>query len=326
MIYRKTPLGSRSSQRDLALQVDHSKRRFLVAASALSCAALLHLQPAAALSDAESNPKLPIKTLLEDKVEVYLRLLRRTGQLSSDEQTAWSVYDLSLEQKLVAINENTPYQTASMIKPFVALAFFYKVAEQGSIFKFDKKHKSIMEDMIKNSSNSATNYFINLLSGREGRPREVEHILKKHAPEVFKDTRIIERIPANGRTYLNQASAGDYNRFLYTLWHDQFPYSQELKALMQLPNKDRIYTGAKQVASETQVIDKTGTTARLCGNMGILIAKGINGKNYPYTFIAIIEKAERTDNYGQWAVDRGNIIRQVSNIVYTELKKIHNLT
>lgn len=302
-----------------------SKRTFLIAATSLSCSAVLNLRPAAALGDPTSSTNLPIRTLLEDKVEFYLRLLRRTGRLSSDERTAWSVYDYSLEQKLVAINENTPYQSASMIKPFIALAFFYKVKEQGSVFKFDKKHKSIMEDMIRNSSNSATNYFINLLSSREGRPSEVERILKKHAPEVFKDTRIIERIPANGRTYLNQASARDYSRFLYTLWHEQFPYSQELKALMQLPNKDRIYTGAKQVASETQVIDKTGTTARLCGNMGILIAKGVNGKNYPYSFIAIIEKAERTDNYGRWAVDRGNIIRQVSNIVYSELKQVHSL-
>ena len=35
---------------------------------------------------------------------------------------------------------------------------------------------------------------------------------------------------------------------------------------------------------------KTGSTARVCGDMGILNVKGPDGKWYPYTVIGIIEK------------------------------------
>ena len=94
---------------------------------------------------------------------------------------------------------------------------------------------------------------------------------------------------------------------------------------MYLPNRDRIYTGAAGVARQTQVFDKTGTTARLCGDMGILVAQGRDGRSYPYTFIGIIEKAQPAQNYSAWKDARGNIIRDVSSMTYNHLRQIHNL-
>lgn len=295
-----------------------SRRRFLGTAAALTGLTLsgLPLTAPAAVS---------LELRLETKINAFIKELRWRGSLVPDETTAWSVYDLTLERKLVSINENTPYQSASMIKPFVALAYFLKVRENNALFKYEAQQRQIMADMLQHSSNTATNYFINALSSRSGEPREVERILKKHAPDIFRETLIVERIPANGRTYENKASARDYERFLHALWHDRFPYSAELKELMQLPNRDRITTGARQVAPETRILDKTGTTARLCGNMGIVVAKGRNGGSYPYIFVAIIEKDSRTENYGDWSSSRGNIIREVSNIVYMELKPVHEL-
>ena len=94
---------------------------------------------------------------------------------------------------------------------------------------------------------------------------------------------------------------------------------------MRLPNRDRIYTGAAGVARQTQVLDKTGTTARLCGDMGILIAQGRDGRSYPYSFIGIIEKAQPARNYLAWQQARGDVIRDISGMVYEQLKPIYHL-
>ena len=64
---------------------------------------------------------------LEYEVERYINNLRKQGKISSNEKTAWSVYDFTSNKKLVSINEDTSLQAASLIKPFVALAFFHQV-------------------------------------------------------------------------------------------------------------------------------------------------------------------------------------------------------
>ena len=264
-------------------------------------------------------------TNLNDAVERYVAHLRQTGRLALNERTAWLVYDFTSRRFLVTINAGLSYQSASMIKPFIALAFFHKVRE-GQL-DYTPFHRQRMEAMIQHSDNRATNYFIELLnrtSGRSG-PAEAEHTLKQRYPGVFRHTRIVERIPDGGRTYRNRASALDYHRFLQALWYDQLPYSAELRRLMYLPNRDRVYTGAAGVPRGTAVIDKTGTTARLCGDMGILVARGRDGRNYPYTFIGIIEKARPARNYGAWQAARGDVIRDVSSMVYAHLRQVHDL-
>jgi len=297
--------------------IDAERRRFLTELAALTGVVGLGLP----LIPNEAVAATMLARRLETKVDRYIKRLRRAGLVSPDERTAWSIYDFTLQQKLVSINENIPLQSASMIKPFVALAFFYKVRENSRRYRYDRRARAKMEAMIRRSSNSATNYFINLING----PRAVEQTLKRHAPGVFQHTRIVELIPRSGATYRNKASARDYSRFLYAVWHDQFPFSGELKKLMGLPNKDRIYYGADQIPRGTRVYDKTGSTARLCGDMGILVARGKNGRPYPYTFIGIIEKSRRTRSYTSWVASRGDVIREVSNIVYSELKRVHRL-
>lgn len=255
----------------------------------------------------------------------YIGDLRRSGQVARNERTAWLVYDFTSRRYLVSINANLAYQSASMIKPFIALAFFNKVLE--GKFRYTPYHRQRMEAMIQHSDNQATNYFISLLnrtSARSG-PAEAEHTLKRRYPGIFRQTRIVERIPNGGRSYRNRASAIDYHRFLYALWYDRLPYSMEIKRLMGLPNRDRIYTNANGVARQTQVLDKTGTTAQLCGDMGILIARGRNGRSYPYTFIGIIEKSRSAGNYTAWKDSRGNVIRNVSSIVYRHMRQMYDL-
>jgi beta-lactamase class A len=259
------------------------------------------------------------------EIERYIKSLRRAGRVKPDESTAWLVYDFTTRRYLVSINATRSHQSASMVKPFVALAFFHKVRE-GKL-QYTAFNRSRMEAMIQRSDNSATNYFIDLINrtSRRSGPAEAERTLKRYHPDIFRHTRIVERIPGGGRTYRNKASALDYHRFLHALWYNRLPYSKELKRLMNLPNRDRVYSGAHGVARQTWVLDKTGTTARLCGDMGILIAQGRNGRRYPYTFVGIIEKSRSAGNYKAWKDDRGDVIREVSSLAYAHLQRMHNL-
>lgn len=289
-----------------------SRRSFLLGTTGLVAAGALGVWPAAA--DAAA---------LQREVNAYIQSLRRVGRIRPDERTAWSVYDFTTGTKLVAINEDRPLQAASMIKPFVAQAYFYRHDDSRRRYPYDHDVRLRMTAMIRDSSNGATNYFMKRAGG--GSPRGVERLLKHRAGGIFRQTRIVEYIPHSGRTYRNRASAHDYSRFLYALWKNRLPFADELRHYMGLPNGDRIQDGVSGMPQITDVYHKTGSTARLCGDMGIVVGRGRDGRRYPYTFIAIIEKSRRTRRYGPWIRDRGDVIREVSGLVYDFMKRRHNL-
>ena len=109
-------------------------------------------------------------------------------------------------------------------------------------------------------------------------------------------TRVVEKIPAGGKTFRNLASAHDYNRFLISLWQNRLPYSQELRALMALPNHDRICQGVDSMPASVRVYDKTGSTSQLCGNMGIIEAQTCTASRVPYVFVAkTYKRSERSE-------------------------------
>jgi beta-lactamase class A len=251
-------------------------------------------------------------------VEDYIKRLRRQGKLASDERTGWSVYDFTTGEKLVTINEDVQFQAASLVKPFIAAAFFHKV-EQGELV-YGSKSRRHMERMIQRSDNNSTNWVTRQVGG----PQAVERILKRQYPGVFQETRLVEYIPADGRTYRNKASIHDYSRFLHAVWTEEIAGAGEIKRLMSLPGSDRIYTGTREIPKGTEVYNKTGSTARVCGDMGILNVQGRDGKRYPYTLIGIIEKQQSARNYRTWIRSRSNVIRNVSNIVYQGIAQHHD--
>ena len=257
-------------------------------------------------------------TSLEQQIEKYIKGLRKKGKISSDERTAWLVYDFTKDSHLVDINIGQPLQAASMIKPFVALAFFQKVKE-GKLH-YGPKSRRKMTAMIQRSSNEATNWIMRNAGG----PASVQKTLKKSFGHLFKSINIVEYIPANGRTYRNRASARDYDKFLRSLWEKQLPSGKEIRRLMALPGRDRLYSGTP-IPQGTLVYNKTGTTAHLCGDMGILVARGKNGRRYAYSIVGVIEKEKRPKNYSRWKMTRSNVIRKVSSIVYSKLKVDYNL-
>ena len=257
-------------------------------------------------------------TSLEKRLEGYIKRLRQKRKIASDERTAWLVYDFTIGRNLIDINVDKSLQAASMIKPFVALAFFHKVKEGRLIYGPKSRRK--MEAMIQHSDNKATNWVMRYVGG----PKAVERTLKKYYGDIFQFTKVVEYIPANGRTYRNQAAPRDYGKFLEALWSQKLTFGKEIRRLMALPNRDRLYHGTT-IPRGTLVYDKTGTTAHLCGDMGILSPKGQDGRRYPYVFVGVIEKQKRTRDYGRWMLARGNIIRKVSNLVYNTLKEEHGL-
>jgi len=256
---------------------------------------------------------------LEAAVESYINRLRRDGKLDPDERTGWSVYDFTTGEKLVTINEDQQFQAASLVKPFIAAAFFYKV-KQGEL-KYGRESRRQMERMIQHSNNAATNW----VTRKVGGPQAVQRILKQQYPGIFQEIHLVEYIPAGGKTYRNKASVHDYSRFLYALWKEDIAGAREIKRLMALPGRDRIYTGVRNVPKGTRVYNKTGSTARVCGDMGILNIKGLDGKWYPYTVIGIIEKERKAANYTSWIRSRGDIIRHVSSIIYQGITQNHNI-
>jgi beta-lactamase class A len=261
----------------------------------------------------------PEEPSLQKQIQDYISDLKNSKKLSLRDKVACSVFDFTTGQKLVSINENEPLQAASMIKPFVALAFFHE-AEKGR-FIYGSKSRARMQSMIQRSRNSSTNWVMRQVGG----PHKVQEILQDNYSILFTGTSIKEYIPKRGRTYINKASALDYGRFLYAMWHGQLPYSRELRRLMALPNSDRVCHGARKVPKGTLVYDKTGSTSRLIGNMAILVARGKNGKKYPYTLICAIQRRTAAPNYTAWSRRAGDIIREVSNKVYTVMRKRHDL-
>lgn len=266
------------------------------------------------------NEVMPLQSSshFETSIESYIAQLRRTGKISKDESTGWMVFDLADGKSIVNINADRKFQAASMIKPFVALAFFHQV--QNGKLSYGPEHKRHMTAMIQRSNNSSTNWIMRQVGG----PAMCEAILKKNYGNIFKGTEIKEYIPAGGRTYKNSAYPSDYVRFLRELWDKTLPYSQEMRRLMALPGRDRLYYGTP-IPKGTLVYNKTGSTAHLCGDMGILVPKTKSGSRYPYVIVGVIERKSKPDNYGTWVATRSKVIREVSTLVYEKMKKDHKL-
>lgn len=254
----------------------------------------------------------------EQSIENYIGKLRRKGRISKDESTGWMVYDLASDKSIVDINADQGFQAASMIKPFVALAFFHQAKQKK--LSYGPRSRRNMEAMIQRSSNSSTNWVIRQAGG----PANCEKILKEKYGHIFKRTEIKEYIPAGGRTYLNSASPSDYVRFLRALWNKELPYGKEIRRLMALPGRDRLYHGTP-IPRGTLVYNKTGSTAHLVGDMGILVPRTKSGGRYPYVIVGIIERRSRAANYGHWMDSRSRVIREISTLVYKELKREHKL-
>ncbi len=270
--------------------------------------------PAVRTAAADADKDLPF----EARIDKYLKDLRRTGGVKKDESTAWAIYDLADDTKLAGINEDVLLQSASLLKPFIALAYFHEVAQGRQ--QYTDAAKKHLEEMIRDSDNAAADWFMRLLGG----PAGVQQLLSHNYGNILRDLLLVEYIPRNGHTYRNKASVRDYTAFLHALWNDKLPSSAEIKRVMNLPKRNRLYSGAHGMPQTTEVYDKTGTTCHLCGDMGILVALRKDGKRFPYIVIGLIQKTGAASRYFRWMRTRGDIIRHISGMAYAEMALRHN--
>ena len=262
-----------------------------------------------------------IDSPLEEYVDEFVKQFRPRKGLTYSDQTSFVVYDLSQNVKLVSINEETPRMAASLIKNFVMLVYFHEV-KHGRLYH-SNRNRYHLERMIRYSSNDSTNYFIRLIGG----PREVDRKLKANYP-FFKQTKVVEYIPRNGRTYRNLTSARDLNKFYVQMWNKTLPYSDKMKYYFELPNGDYIYKKTR-IPSSAKVYNKTGTVYGLIGDSGIIVMRDANGILRPYVFTGLIEDRSKTNSrrrrisFGAWVGQRANILRRVSERVYDYINNVY---
>ncbi len=129
---------------------------------------------------------------LQKQLQRLIKRQRQKGMISASERTAWSVYDFKTNRKLITINENRPMQAASMVKLFVALAYFYLHKRSPRKYPYGRKQRVTIENMLVRSSNSSTNLVMRWCGG----PHNVARLCQRATGNRFKQLRIVEYIPA----------------------------------------------------------------------------------------------------------------------------------
>ena len=258
---------------------------------------------------------------LEANIDRYIKGLRFRGALASTDRTSFVVYDVTKQKKVVSINEDQTMMAASLIKNFIMLAYFHEVKHKR--LEHTAENRRQLRQMIQRSANTSTNYFIRLLGG----PRGVDRILRWNYP-YFKQTRIVEYIPAGGRTYRNTTSAHELNKFYNQLWLGNLPYSHKMKYYLGLPNGDRMHDKTC-IPSNVRVYHKTGTVYGLVADSGILAIIDSQGKQRVYIFTGMIEdqtktnKRNRSEKFWAWVGRRSDTLRRVSEAVYEYIYEVH---
>ena len=282
---------------------------------------LIYSSSAATYRNIPNKYQRTIDSQLEADFEYYIKSQRNRKRLAASDRTSFVVYDISKNKKLVSINEDRQMMAASIIKNFVMLAYFHEVKYGRQ--KHTDNNKGHLRAMIRVSSNSSTNYFINLLGG----PARVDRILKANYP-YFKQTKIVEKIPYGGRTYKNMTSARDLSTFFLRLWQNKLPFSEKMKWYFKLKNGDYIFKQT-YIPASVAVYNKTGTVYGLVGDGGVLVLKDPQGRSRPYIFIGMMEDRTKTnrrnrwESFYNWKNRRANIIRRLSEKAYKYIYENH---
>ena len=253
-------------------------------------------------------------------INEHVQQLRGQSRVADDEQTAWFVYSLTDDVTLAAINADVRLQAASMMKPFVALAYFHEV-EAGRL-EYDESARLAINLMMTKSRNRETNVLMERLGG----PDAIQDLLQSEYGHLLSDVEIVETIPSSGATYRNLASARDYGRFCWALYHQQVPGSAEILGFMEKARFKRIRNYASAMPNTLTVMNKTGTTSRMIGDFGIVYGRRPDRTPVPYVIVAIVHKEGRYDPFTEFSWRRGKeVIGPVSSLVYQHVRAKYGL-
>ena len=241
----------------------------------------------------------PFNSMLEAGILQYMKEVYTKNKLKRKDKLSIVVQDLSAGKLLVSLRSRKSVKSASTIKLPILQA--YMIQRFKGKFEETSNHKKLIEEMIRFSSNSSTNKIIKLLGGTEN----IQRLLNK--TKFYKELRLLEMIPEDGRTYRNKISAEDLNQILMNIWFKRVigpQYSaqinkkaaHEMLNLLGLPGhtwlKDRIkaetcFSSNKSV----KLWDKTGFVKGLNGNAGIVEIDTPHGRK-AYSLVMLMERQD----------------------------------
>ena len=275
------------------------------------------------------------KSLLELGILNYLKEIYDINTLNFSDKLSIIVEDLENGEIVASIHPYKRLKSASTIKLPILHAYMIQRSE-GKLIENSKK-KKLIEKMIRFSSNSSTNTIIELIGGLEKINNIFENV------KIYKQTRLIEHIPDNGRAYLNTISVADLNRFLRGLWHQRVigeKYSEEQNKqvsieILNLLNlsghpwlKDRIKADTCYSSNKTvKLWDKTGFVKGSNGNGGIIEMNSPFGRK-AYSIVVFIERKDFHSIKGigrAWFDQTSKHMRRISEMTYAYFSnRYHN--
>jgi beta-lactamase class A len=254
---------------------------------------------------------------LERSMRNYIHQLQRCGWLKAHEQARVLVYD-HRNCKLVAIGQNQSTSAASLIKPFVMFAAYEKAHRQGiAPHRFPARLQEQILRMMRVSSNSATNAMIRYVGDGDAQRgfARINALLKQHH---MHQTRLVELIPRNGRTYRNSTTAKDLNTLLSLIYQRRAVSPSYAKLMIDVMLHSRDSRGRTpylrenfQVAAAT----KTGYTRRTNGVAGIIL-EGQGLQRAAYNFVAILTRPLDNSNEWEWKRISTPIVQRLSEMTY----------
>ena len=288
-----------------------------------------HPKPLSTLNKKISS--MHFRSLLEAGIMNYMKEIYGLKRLNINDKLSIIVEDLENGKIVASIHPDKRLKSASTIKVPILHAYMIQRSE-GKLIE-NSNHKELIEKMIRFSSNSSTNVVIELLGG----PEKIQQILEQ--TKIYKQIRLIEHIPENGRAYRNTISVADLNRIFKKLWFQRVIGSKysgqqnrlvsiEMLNLLKLPGhpwlKDRIKAGTCYSTNKTvKLWDKTGFVKGSNGNAGIVEINTPFGRK-AYSIVLFIERKDFhsiTGNARKWFEQASMHMRRISEMTYAYFSK-----
>jgi len=265
-------------------------------------------------------------SLLEASISRYMEEMYIQKRLKPVDKLFIVVEDLTTESYVVSIRPRQSVKSASTIKVPILHAFMIQ-RFRGNI-KEPSKYERQIEEMIRFSSNPSTNTIIKLLGG----PKIIQDLLNE--TKIYKELKLAEAIPEDGRTYQNKISAADLNQIFVNIWSNRvigsefnlennMTASKKMLHLLKLPGHswliDRIKAGTCFSSNKSvKIWDKTGFVKGVNGNGGIVEIDTPHGRK-AYSIVMFMERDKYHTIIGdatKWSERMAMHMRRISEMTY----------
>ena len=270
----------------------------------------------------QARAKSPNALGLEEVIKKKIGTIKDSGKLLAHEEVSVVVHDVYQNMRLVSINPSSIMDAASTAKAVVALVNFHLVSKGDLIY--DDEIRNDLELALQKIGKAyrESNKAITRVMEKIGGPARIQRILDEEYGHIFSNTSIVEMIPEDGKTYGNKITAEDYARFWLALWRKELPFSDELSRLLEWSKPDqyhqkplRIFDMWHKISSYAKlVVNKSGTTNRVISDGGVVVIN-INGLEYPYVVVGIIQSAYHKDTFKEWSERAVTTLRQLNMTV-----------